>query len=354
MDSVAGPVSTASAQVWRGDGTVDALEIPIPCPAAGEVLVRVRLATVCGSDLHTVLGHRSAPCPSVLGHEAVGEITAVGDGEVRYADGTAVRLGDRVVWGVAISCGYCDRCQAGRTAKCRSVRKIGHEPFDSPWPLSGCYASHVLLPRGTTLVRVPDELPDIVAAPAACATATVFAAAEAAGPLDGRRVVISGAGMLGVTAAALAAEAGAAEVVVLDPDPERRTTALAFGADRAVAPADAALAEVDIAFELSGAADAVGRLIAALGVGGRLVLAGSVSPGPAVSFDPEQLVRRWATVAGVHNYEPRHLVQAIDFLTRTLPARPWADLVEEPLPLSSLAQLLLPRSGARPRTAVIP
>ncbi|GAB3838713.1 zinc-binding dehydrogenase [Kribbella italica] len=353
MDPRAGAV-IASVQLWRGGSTLDLVDVPVPRPAVGEVLVEVRLATVCGSDLHTVLGRRPSPAPSVLGHEAVGTILELGDGPVRYGDGSPAEVGDRIVWGVTVPCGHCDRCLDGRTAKCRTLRKVGHEPFDGDWALSGCYASHVLLPAGATLVRVPDEVPDEVAAPAACATATVAAAVEQAGPMLGREVVVSGAGMLGLVAVAMAAEAGAAGIVVLDPDAGRRATAAAFGATVTGDPRRTTLGEVDVAFELSGAADAVEQLAAALTIGGRLVLAGSVSPGRPVAVDPEQVVRRWATVTGVHNYEPRHLAQAVDFLARTSQLRPWGSLVADPVPLDDLRALLAERVGGPVRTAVRP
>ena len=103
-----------------------------------------------------------APTPSVLGHEAVGDVVAIGADGAWTAAGDAVRIGDRVVWSVTVACGACDRCRDGRTAKCRTLRKIGHEPFDTRWPLSGTYGQHVLLPAGTPIARVPDALPDAV------------------------------------------------------------------------------------------------------------------------------------------------------------------------------------------------
>ena len=165
MDPFAPRVTTAA--VWVGTG-VELQKVEVPDLTDGDTLVRVRLATVCGSDLHTVSGRRDAPCPSVLGHEAVGEVVALGDHN-------QLRVGDRVVWSVTVACGQCDRCGSGRTAKCHTVRKVGHEPFDGDWPLSGAYAEHIVLPRGIAVVRVPDTMPDAVAAPAACATATVMA-----------------------------------------------------------------------------------------------------------------------------------------------------------------------------------
>ena len=340
----------ARVAVWRGGDRFEIESVPLPRPGVGEVLVRVDLATVCGSDHHTVAGRRPAPCPSVLGHEGVGVVVATGTA-------VGVRPGQRVVWSVAVSCGHCDRCTAGRTAKCRSVRKLGHEPYASDWRLAGSYASHVLLPAGAALVLVPDEVADCVAAPAGCATATVMAAAEAAGPMRGRRVLIGGAGMLGLTAAAFAVDAGAAEVIVFDRDRTRLELAARFGATATVmvggAPNDlddlGELGEVDVALDFSGASSAVSGSLDALGVGGRLVLVGSVAPGPPVPVDPERVVRSWLTITGVHNYEPRHLQQAVDFLACN--ERPWSSLVEAPVPLDQLDRVLSSPTR-RPRAAV--
>jgi threonine 3-dehydrogenase len=339
--------------LWEGGDAVRLVDVPLPVLGPGEVLVRVLLATVCGSDRHTVSGRRTSPCPSVLGHEAVGEIVEIGAGGAAGDDGGALAAGDRVVWGVTVACGACDRCRSGRTAKCRSVRKVGHEPFDSAWPLSGTYARHLVLPAGATVARVPTTVPDTLAAPAGCATATVMAAVEAAGPLAGRRVLVSGAGMLGLAAVVAARDAGAAAVVVSDPDAARRDLAARFGAT-ATPGTDDAVAPVDVAVELSGASAAVARCLDALDVGGRLVLVGSVAPGPAVPLDPERIVRGWHTVTGVHNYEPRHLRAALELLDRTRDVVPWADLVAPAARLADLAGLLSGPAGTAPRAAVAP
>ncbi|MFD2795036.1 zinc-binding dehydrogenase [Promicromonospora vindobonensis] len=345
--------------LWEGGDAVRLVEVPLPEPGPGEVLVRIRLATVCGSDRHTVSGRRAAPVPSVLGHEAVGDVVATGPGEAdRDRDGRPLVDGDRVVWGVTVACGACDRCAAGRTAKCRSVRKVGHEGFASAWPLSGTYAQHILLPRGATVAHVPDTLPDELASPAGCATATVMATIEAAGPLTGRRVLISGAGMLGITAVAAARAAGAAQVLVTDPDRGRLDLAVRFGATSThgvdLPDGASALGLVDVAIELSGASSAVARCLDALDIGGRLVLAGSVAPAPPVPLDAERVVRGWLTVTGVHNYEPRHLRAALDLLDRTHDTVPWHELVTPAVGLAQVGRLLTGPAGVAPRAAVTP
>ncbi|CDP86025.1 MULTISPECIES: zinc-binding dehydrogenase [Mycolicibacterium] len=337
MDPIS-PRVTAAA-VWTGSG-VDMRTVPVPELGDGEVLVRVRLATVCGSDLHTVMGRRPAPCPSVLGHEAVGDVVAVGPG----AD---AQVGQRVIWSVTVVCGSCSRCRSGLSAKCLSVRKVGHEPFDGDWPLSGSYAAHVVLPRGTTIVAVPGTLPDAVAAPAACATATVMATLEAAGDLKARRVLINGAGMLGLTAVAACASAGA-EVQVIDRNPDRMALAARFGglvSDHG---------PVDVAIDYTGSTVAVSEALGRLDIGGTLVLAGSVTPGPPLSVDPETVVRHWLTITGVHNYEPRHLHQAVEFLDRTRERYPWESLVVAPVPLEDIEEALRTPPSGKLRTAVTP
>lgn len=346
-------VDTATVAVWHGGDRVVLGTVPLPDPGPGEVLVRVDLATVCGSDHHTASGRRPGPCPSVLGHEGVGTVLAAGPA-------APAAVGERVVWSVTVSCGKCDRCQAGRTAKCRSVRKLGHEPYRPDWPLSGTYATHVLLPRGTAVVPVPTGMPDAVAAPAGCATATVMAALEQAGSLAWRRVLVVGAGMLGLTAIAAAADgtagepdpaAAAAEVIAVDPDPVRRDLARTFGATGVLRPEEP-LPVTDVALDFSGAPSAVAAALGALDVGGVLVLVGSVAPGPAVAVDPERIVRGWQRISGVHNYEPRHLAAAVRFLSGS--RRPWAGLVDEPVGLDALGRALgspmtRPRVGVRPQ-----
>jgi putative phosphonate catabolism associated alcohol dehydrogenase len=337
MDSF--PPRLTRAAIWTGDG-VELRDVDVPALREGELLVRVRLATVCGSDLHTVTGRRPGAYPSILGHEAVGHVVAVGG----HAPGV---VGDRIIWSVTVACGRCARCRAGRSAKCTSVRKVGHESLHGAWPLSGSYAEHIVLPAGTAVAHIPARIPDAVAAPAACATATVMATVEAAGDVTGRRVLVVGAGMLGVTAVAAYRAAGA-QVQIADPDPERMRVAREFGAVPDFG------SDIDVAVDFSGAPTAISAALGRLDIGGRLVLAGSVMPGPPVPMDPEWVVRRWLTVTGVHNYEPRHLAAAVGLLDRTRDVHPWESLVDAPVPLEDISQALNRPSRGLLRTSVQP
>lgn len=353
------PVSTSSvaARYARWDGVGRAF-VAVPTttprtPGPGQVLVRIDLATLCGSDLHSVGGRRPSPSPGVLGHEQVGTVLAVGPEAPTCADGSAVTPGQRVVWSVTASCGRCDRCARGMPQKCHRLRKYGHEPLDEKAPLTGGFATHCVLLPGTTIVGVPADVPDVVASPASCATATVAACLRAGGDLHGRRVLVTGAGMLGVTAVAMATQAGAS-VVAVDPDPARRERATRFGAAE-VAPDAGGLGDVDVAVELSGMPAAVASCLSALTVGGTAVLAGSVAPGAPVPLDPERLVRGLHTVVGVHNYRAEDLRAAVAFLAAHHRTYPFTELVAGRFGLDRLdAAVAAARSGEAPRQAVVP
>lgn len=324
----------------------------------GEVLVRIELATVCGSDVHTVLGHRIEPTPLVLGHEAVGYVEQVGPGGARYTDGASVTAGDRVVWSVAVHCGNCARCLRGMPQKCESLKKYGHERIAHGWELSGSFASHMHLLAGTPIVRVHTDVPAQVLAPAGCGIATAWAAlaaAERAVPLHGARVLITGGGLIGLAAAAMATERGAT-VTISDLDADRRALALQFGAAATVdpkAPAAQTSAnegepdlDYDVAIDASGAPAAVAAGLAALAVGGVAVWVGSVFPTQPIEVVPERVVRGLATITGVHNYTPSDLEGAVTFLHEYWQRYPFAALVGETLPLHEL-DLALERSAAQ-------
>jgi threonine 3-dehydrogenase len=345
--------ATTTAAVWRGSGGIALESVAVPQLQPGDVLARVRLATVCGSDRHTVSGRRDQPCPSILGHETVAEITALGAGDIRDVSGRQLLVGQRVIWSVTLPCGECDRCRSGVTAKCRAVKKAGHQALDSDWGLSGGYAEHVLLPSGLAIAIVDDDLSDAVAAPAACATATVMAVIERAGALTGRRVVVVGAGMLGLVAVAAAASADASSVVAVDPAADRLDLARRFGAT-GVASSAAEAGACDVLLEFSGSSAALQEGLCQLDVQGVAVLAGAVAADAAVAVDPERVVRRQLSIFGVHNYEPRHLGAALGFLRHTADRFPWPDLVAPPRPLAQVADLLSRPPGPLPRYSVMP
>ncbi len=203
-------------------------------------------------------------------------------------------------------------------------------------------ADFVLLAPGTAIYRVPDAISDAVAASANCAMATASGLIRSSGGVAGRSVLVLGAGVLGLSVVAMAQASGASRVFAADPSPERRDRALRFGATEAVDVGLAMVAQmrsategrgVDVTFEASGAAEAVRDAIAAVRVGGTVVLAGTVLPVGTIAFDPEDAVRRMLTIRGVHNYHPRDLGDALDFLGGRGAAFPWSELVVAEYPL---------------------
>ncbi|KRA24418.1 hypothetical protein ASD65_08275 [Microbacterium sp. Root61] len=356
---------TPTAMVWEKPGAPhERVAVPGLVLGHGEALVEVELATVCGSDVHTALGHRAAPAPLVLGHEQVGRVVVTGD-DARRADGTPLAVGDRVVWSVTVSCGGCDRCRTGLPQKCRVLVKYGHERMARGWELNGGFATHVHLRAGTAIVPVAEGVPAAVLAPAGCGTATAVAALEAVAatvPLGGANLLVTGGGLIGLTLCALASDAGA-RVILADPDPTRRALALRFGAARAVEPTATAVAaalspaqRVDgpsAVIEASGAGSAVGLALTAAAVGGVVVLVGSVFPGNDVPLSAESIVRRQLTIRGIHNYRAEHLIEAVDFLQRTSGDFPFEQLVGVVLPLDDLdAAIKVAASGAHVRVGV--
>lgn len=343
--------------LFRGPGIPhEPRSTPLPSLAPGEALVEIELATVCGSDVHTALGHRAEPTPLVLGHEAVGRIAALGTSPPHRADGRPLRLGDRVVWSLAVHCGSCDRCARGLTQKCRSLRKFGHARWGSEWELSGGFATHVLLPAGTTIVGAPEGVPVEVLAPAGCGIATAWAglrAAERIRELREASILITGGGLIGLAATAMARDRGAT-VTLSDPDPVRRALATRFGAARAIPPGTVAGSpdtEYDVVLDASGAPAALEAGLAALAIGGVAIWVGSVSPSDPVPLLPERIVRGLASISGVHNYAPEDLSASVAFLARTWQQVPFAELVGECFPLSELDRAL-DRASSRRETRV--
>jgi alcohol dehydrogenase len=340
---------TTIAAVFTGPGLpLELREIPIPALREGEILVEVAACTICGSDLHSLEGRRSVPLPTILGHEILGRIAGFGpEAPQRDAAGRPLRPGDRVTWSLVASCGDCFYCGRSLPQKCERQTKYGHEPLRPGRELTGGLAGHCVLVPGTAIFHVPESLDDATACPANCATATVGAALEAAGPIAGTRVLVMGAGMLGVTTAAWARSLGAEGVIACDTSPGRLALAQAFGATRTSGPddlADAVSADtgghgVDVAFEMTGSPEAFEAMVPLLRLGGVAVLVGSVYPARPVPIALEQVVRRCLTLRGVHNYSPRHLQAALELL-EAQPRFPFAALVAGWRPLSELSQAL--------------
>ncbi|REJ70350.1 MAG: alcohol dehydrogenase [Planctomycetota bacterium] len=359
----------ALAAVFTATGEPLRLEhYPLPTLSAGEVLVRITCCTICGSDVHTYEGRRTTPVPTILGHEIMGTVAELPPGEaVTDVAGHPLAVGDRITWSIAANCGDCFFCEHEIPPKCEKLFKYGHEAIDDVHPLSGGLAEYCHLAAGTPIVRVPAELPDAVACPANCATATVAGALRVGNVGPGKVTLIQGAGMLGLSAIAMARWRGATEVIACDIDPERLELAPQFGATKCVLVQNSidelteVVAEttggrgVDVAIELSGAPSSVAAGLKLLRIGGTYVLIGSVYPAADVPVSAEWVVRRWLNIHGVHNYLPEDLATAIEFLTSEHARYPLAELVTATFPLESAEEAFAHTIRERAhRVAVVP
>jgi len=357
---------------------LDLVEFTASPPSKGEILVDIVYCTLCRSDLHTHAGRRHEPVPLVLGHEIVGQIAAFGAGASTCdARGQQAQVGDRITWSITVGCGDCFFCRHDLPQKCDRLFKFGHTRATREHPTGGGLADSVVLPPRTVWYRLPNDLPNRVAAPANCATATVAAVLKAAGDCADQTVLVLGAGVLGLTACAMSRSAGAKYVVACDPQSEPRQRAMAFGATHAVCPVENARVEngspsgelalrkvlakltenrgADRVLELSGAASAVKLAMEQARIGGTVVLAGSVSPSGPMQVDPETLVRRMLTVRGIHNYHPRDLGTAIDFLSGPGRDYPFDTLVSGEFTLNQAEQAFACAHGQPgTRVAVVP
>ncbi len=355
------------AVLFTGTGKpLELVEFPRAEPCGTELLVRVTCCTLCRSDLHTHAGRRIEPTPTVLGHEIVGRIEAFGPVAAHVdAQGVTVDVGDRVTWAIAVGCGGCFYCLEDLPQKCERPYKYGHHRLTDERSPGGGLADLIILVPGTIWLRVPDDVPDTVAAPANCATATVAALLRYGGAVAGRNVLVLGAGVLGTTACAMARAGGAKNVVVSDPVQAWRERAVHFGATHVFSSDGDELKEgigeitkgrgADLVLELAGVAGSVEAGLALVRTGGTMVLAGTVAPLGAVQFDPEKVVRRMLTIRGVHNYHPRDLATALIFLAGEGRTFPWRSLVAGEYALEQVEQAFAD-AHSRPgvRIAVVP
>ncbi len=323
-------MNTARVQLFHGPGKpFEMRSIPLPDRLGpDEVLVEISLATICGSDLHTIEGRRSAPVACVLGHEAVGRVVA--------SARRGVLPGLRVTWSLADSCGSCPACvDYGLPQKCDSLFKYGHAALANGTGLNGGYATHIVLRRGTAVFVVPDELPDELVAPANCALATIMNVLRDI-PSPCSTAVVQGGGLLGVYACAVLRQRGVKRVFCSDLSEQRLALAAEFGGDPLPAGAVADKLRADLVVEVAGASAVVRQGLDLLRVGGHYVWAGMVHPETPLALIGEEVVRKCIEIRGVHNYAPADLERALTFLVETRSLFPYHKLVSPPLPLVQL------------------
>lgn len=243
------------------------MDRPAPVPGPGQVLIRVTAVGVCGSDVHYwargAIGPFVVRGPLILGHEAAGEVVALGTGV------TQLQVGDRVAMEPGVPCGRCPQCRSGRYNLCPDV------VFWATPPVDGTFCEYVVHPAPFCF-RLPPGCSDEAGALAEPLSTGVHAVRRGRVGL-GARVVVTGLGPIGLMAAMAAFSAGASTVFGIDPVPGRRALAATIGVT-GLSPVDPAPDGLDIAIECSGAASAIAACCAALRPGGALVQVGMGTP----------------------------------------------------------------------------
>lgn len=289
-------------------------DVPIPEPGPGEVLIRVSSCGICGTDLHIYQwddwSRKRIHPPVTYGHEFVGLIESVGAGVERFHPGQRVSAEGH------ITCGICRSCRNGQAHLCRDVRIIGVDR-------DGCFAEFLVMPAGN-LWPVHASIPDRHAAlfdPLGNAMHTVMSQ-----PVNMKKVLVTGAGAIGLFAVPIAWENGAESIVVVEPSPMKREIALRMGAQAAFDPADPEIAQrildatsgfgPDVLLEMSGSSSALRLGLGVLANGGHASLLG-IPHGETTLDLSNEVIFKGITIHGVTGrrmYETWY--QTEDFLLR--------------------------------------
>jgi len=276
---------------------LDYQEFPAPVPGEGEVLVRVRACGVCGSDIHGWDGStgRRQP-PLIMGHEAAGEIAALGPRVERW------RPGDRVTFDSTIYCGACAYCRSGQVNLCENRRVIGVAPGE--YRQHGAFAEFVTLPA-RLLHPLPGTLGFEHAAMVEPVSIAVHAVQRAKISATDTAVVV-GTGMIGLLVVQALRWAGCGHIVAVDLDDKKLALARELGAHHALrSDAGDPVAAIhqltggrgaDLAFEVVGFTPTLDLALRALRKGGTAVLVGNLAP--KTDFPLQVVVTRELSVLG--------------------------------------------------------
>jgi threonine 3-dehydrogenase len=271
-------------------------DVPVPQPGDGEVLIQVLRTGICGTDLHIFAwddwAQRNVPTPLVVGHEFVGRITEVGSGVAE------LKVGDIVSGEGHLICGRCRNCMAGRRHLCAHTLGVGVNR-------AGAFADFIALPE-SNVWRHPPEIDLDVASIFDPFGNAVHTALEF--PVLGEDVLITGAGPIGIMAAAVVRHAGARHVVITDVNPYRLDLADKVGVTRAVNVAQTRLADVqaelgmregfDVGLEMSGHSDALPEMVENMAHGAKIALLGLPS-GP-IDVDWNHIILHMLTLKGIY------------------------------------------------------
>ncbi|WP_144392931.1 L-threonine 3-dehydrogenase [Pleionea sediminis] len=272
-----------------------------PKPEVGhnDVLIKIRKTAICGTDMHIFSwdewSQNTIPVPMVVGHEFIGEIAEVGQ-EVK-----GFKVGDRVSGEGHITCGHCRNCRAGRRHLCRNTFGVG---VNRP----GAFAEYLVIPADNAF-KIPDDISDELASifdPFGNAVHTALSF-----DLVGEDVLITGAGPIGIMAAAVCKHVGARHVVITDVNEYRLDLALKMGASRAVNVSKQNLNDVmnelgmtegfDVGLEMSGVPSAFQQMLDTMNHGGKIAMLG-IPPGE-MGIDWNQVIFKGLVIKGIYGRE---------------------------------------------------
>ncbi len=274
-------------------------DVPEPGIGINDVKIRVLRTGICGTDLHIyewdAWAQSTIPVPLVIGHEFVGEIVEVGSNVADFHPGELVSGEGHVV------CGRCRNCLAGRRHLCAHTQGVGVNR-------NGAFAEYIVLPMTNVWRHSPGIAIDVAAIfdPFGNAVHTALAF-----PVLGEDVLVTGAGPIGIMAAAVARHAGARHVVVTDLNPYRLALAKKLGATLAIDPRSTTLADVqkelgmqegfDVGLEMSGNGSAFRDMVANMSHGGKIAMLGI--PSAEMAIDWRQVIFDQLTIRGIYGRE---------------------------------------------------
>lgn len=338
---------TMTAAVFMGDGRLELQERPVPQPKNREdVLLRVKAASVCGSDiqiLNVPPGH-PATVGAILGHEYMGEVLEIGE-DVRH-----VRPGDHVIVSPDLRCGHCYYCQMGRTNMCENRTTLGIY-------LDGGFARYNVAPA-RALFKVDKKVPPEIAALGEPLAVTMHGIGRV-NIRPGDSVAVLGAGPIGSLFTMLAKLCGAGLVVVSEPAQGRREYAAGLGADVVVNPQEQDLKEVMLGLTPRGAdvvVDAVGSLFSeamrAVRRGGKILLFG-VNARAQTTFRQFDITDNELDVLGSYIFDNTLFPRVIKVLESG--ALPLDRLITHRLPLDQILDgIQLLRKGEALKAIMLP
>lgn len=281
------------AAVADGRGGIEILDVPVPTPDEGWIVIAPVGTGVCGTDLHLVQGdYPHGRFPVIPGHEFAGYVTAIGSGV------TGIQEGDYVGVNPNVSCGHCAWCRRGATNLCTDLKPVGVA-------IDGSCAEYVAVPRSIAFpldARIPHGVAPLIE-PFAC----VLHALERVPDWRDQEMVVFGAGSIGLMAIILAQAEGAASVRVVEPNAARRAAAADLGARETVSSLAELTRDVyDLALDASGHPAAIGQAIDALGPRGRLIQMGVASPTASVELRPYEVFAKELSIIGSNSLAEKY------------------------------------------------